>query len=193
MASMPSTFINNYVTGLTIALEEISGKEFEDLISALDRAYRREANIFVFGNGGSGTTASHFACDMNKGFSCGKARKFRVMCLNENLPTLLAYANDVSYDDVFVEQLKNFMGEGDLVIGVSGSGNSENVVKAVSYASEYGAVTFGICGFGGGRLKDVAEKALVTTCDDMQKIEDIHLIILHCAMQWFEEAYKSDI
>ncbi len=103
--------------------------EFEEFIAELDRAYRREANIFIFGNGGSAATASHFACDMNKGVGHGKDKKFKVMCLNDNLPTLLAYANDVSYEDVFVEQLKNFMGEGDLVVGISGSGNSENVVR----------------------------------------------------------------
>lgn len=188
---MPSVFIKSYVAGLAEILEGISGKEFEEFIAELDRAYRREANIFIFGNGGSAATASHFACDMNKGVGHGKDKKFKVMCLNDNLPTLLAYANDVSYEDVFVEQLKNFMGEGDLVVGISGSGNSENVVRAVSYANERDMTTFGICGFGGGRLREVAQKSLVVNCGDMQKVEDAHLIIFHCAMQWFKAAYSA--
>jgi len=182
---MPSVFMNSYITRLAGILERINGKEFEDFIAELDRAYRQEASIFIFGNGGSATTASHFACDMNKGVGHGKSKKFKVVCLNDNIPILLAYANDISYNDVFMEQLKNFVQAEDLVIGVSGSGNSENIVRAVSYANERGIATFGICGFDGGSLKNVAQNSLVIDCDDMQKIEDTHLIIFHCAMQWF--------
>ena len=182
---MPSVFMNSYITRLAEILEGINGREFEEFITALHKAYQKESNIFIFGNGGSATTASHFACDMNKGTGHGKSKKFKVVCLNDNVPILLAYANDISYDDVFVQQLKNFVRAEDLVIGVSGSGNSENIVRAVSYANERGIATFGICGFDGGSLKNVAQNSLVIDCDDMQKIEDAHLIIFHCAMQWF--------
>lgn len=186
---MPSTFVNKYFNELANVFKGLSGKEFDGFISELNRAYQMDANIFVFGNGGSGSTASHFACDINKGVSFGNEKKFKVICLNDNIATLLAYANDVSYDDVFVEQLKNFIQVDDLVIGISGSGNSENVVRAVNYANEHDVSTFGICGFGGGKLGQVAQKSLVIHSDDMQKVEDAHLIIFHCAMQWFKRFY----
>lgn len=182
---MLSLFLKEYLMELNTILTGIDPKEFNDLIGELNEAYTRQANIFICGNGGSAATASHFACDINKGVSFGKGKRFRVICLNDNIPTMLAYANDVSYDDIFVEQLKNFMNSGDLAIGVSGSGNSENVLKAIEYGNKNGGKTFGICGYGGGKLKDTAQKSLIVHSNDMQKVEDAHLIIFHSVMQWF--------
>lgn len=182
---MPSLFFKNYLLELIGIMNMIKGEEFEGLISEIDNAYRKQSNIFVCGNGGSATTASHFACDINKGVSFGKEKRFRMICLNDSIPLMTAYSNDVSYDSIFVEQLKNFMNPDDLLIGISGSGNSENILMAVRYANESGGRTFGICGYGGGRLKDVAQKSLVVGSNDMQKVEDTHLVILHCIMQWF--------
>jgi len=182
---MIAEFLKNYLSELTSIINMVDGKEFEALIGELAAAYERQANIFACGNGGSAATASHFACDINKGVSFGKEKRFRVICLNDSIPTIMAYSNDVSYDSIFVEQLKNFMNAGDLLIGISGSGNSENILRAVRYANESGGQTFGICGYGGGRLKDAAQKSLVINSNDMQKVEDAHLIILHCVMQWF--------
>lgn len=181
---MIAGFLKKYLSELTGIINMVDEKEFEALISELASAYERQANIFVCGNGGSAATASHFACDINKGVSFGKEKRFRVICLNDSIPTIMAYSNDVSYESIFAEQLKNFMNEGDLLIGVSGSGNSENVIKAVTYANEHGGRTFGVCGYGGGRLKDTAWKSLVINSNDMQKVEDIHLVIFHCAMQY---------
>jgi D-sedoheptulose 7-phosphate isomerase len=182
---MPSVFIKNYFSELTNIINTVNVQEFEGLINELTSAHDSQSNIFVCGNGGSAATASHFVCDINKGVSFGKEKRFKVICLNDNIATILAYSNDVSYDCIFVEQLKNFMNAGDLLIGISGSGNSENVLNAVRYANEGGGGTFGICGCGGGRLKELAQKSLVINSNDMQKVEDMHLIILHCVMQWF--------
>ena len=102
------------------------------------------------------------------------------------MPSILAYANDMSYDDIFVEQLKNFLKKDDLVIGISSSGNSNNVLKVIEYANKNGCKTFGVCGFGGGRLKNIAQKSIVINSNDMQKVEDLHIIILHCAMQYLK-------
>jgi len=146
-------------------------------------ALENGGQIFTMGNGGSGSTASHLVCDLNKGVSLNNSRKFRAICLNDNMPTLLAYANDVSYDYVFIEQLKNFMNEGDVVIGFSGSGNSENVLKAVEYANENGGVTVGFSGFDGGKLAKIVNYSLVVPINDIQKCEDIHLILCHLIMQ----------
>lgn len=187
---MPATFLKNYLGKLNNIFKEINVKEFEDFIEELIDAYNRKSYIFICGNGGSASTASHFACDINKGVCIGKGERFKVICLSDNIPTLMAYANDISYEDVFVEQLKNFMRMDDLVIGVSGSGNSENVLKAIIYADKHGGKTFGICGYGGGKLKDLAQKSIVINSHDMQKVEDTHLIIFHCAMQWLNANYK---
>ncbi len=181
---MPATFLKKYLGELNNIFEGINTEEFDNFIKELTGAYERRSHVFICGNGGSASTASHFACDINKGVSFGHNKRFRIICLNDNIPTMLAYANDVSYDDVFAEQLRNFMNEADLVIGISGSGNSENVLRAISYANDNGGRSFGICGFGGGKLKGLAQRSIVINNDDMQKVEDLHMIICHSAMQY---------
>lgn len=186
---MPSDFLKKYLRELKELFDTINTREFESLIVSLKEAYEKKSQIFLCGNGGSAATASHIACDLNKGVSFEKDKRFKIICLSDNIPTIMAYANDVSYADVFVEQLKNYMAKGDLIIGISGSGNSENVLKAVRYGNENSGETFGICGYGGGKLKDIAQKSLVINSNDMQKVEDIHLIIFHCAMQGLMERF----
>jgi len=183
---MPEIFLKNYLSELWNILDSVNPGEFDDLVEELIAAYERKAHIFVCGNGGSASTAGHFVGDINKGVSFGKEKKFRGICLSDNIATVMAYANDVSYHDIFVEQLKNFMDVADLIIGISGSGKSENILKAVLYANEHGGKTFGICGYGGGELKSLAQKSIVVNNNDMQKVEDVHFIILHCAMQYLE-------
>lgn len=167
------------------ALDSIPLQILEDIVEILYGAYVNGNNIFVFGNGGSASTASHFSCDMNKGVSFGLKNRFRFICLNDNIPTLMAYANDQSYEDIFVEPLKNFLRPDDVVIGISGSGNSENVIKAIQYANEFGAKSVAFVGFNGGRLAKVAKISLIVPVDDIQKVEDAHLIFSHVLMQVF--------
>ena len=173
----------DYCHGLNKALEGVPADSVEGFIQLLERACKEERQVFLMGNGGSGSTASHAACDLNKGVSYGRPVRFRAICLNDNLPTLMAYANDVSYEEAFVEPLKNFLRAGDLVIGFSGSGNSPNVLKAIEYANQHGAVTVGLSGFDGGKLARLARLSLLVPVHDMQKAEDVHLIIFHVAMQ----------
>jgi D-sedoheptulose 7-phosphate isomerase len=120
---------------------------------------------------------------LNKGVSYGRPKRFRVISLNDNMATLTAYANDVSYSEAFVEQLKNFLRSGDVVIGISGSGNSASILKAVEYANQQGAITVGMCGFSGGKLAALAQLPLHIPVNDMQKVEDIHMMLFHVAMQ----------
>lgn len=173
----------DYFQELENTLNKIDLDNLNKINELLYNALENGGQIFTMGNGGSGSTASHLVCDLNKGVSFNNSRKFRAICLNDNMPTLLAYANDVSYDYVFIEQLKNFMNEGDVVIGFSGSGNSENVLKAVEYANENGGVTVGFSGFDGGKLAKIANYSLIVPINDMQKCEDIHLILCHLIMQ----------
>jgi D-sedoheptulose 7-phosphate isomerase len=176
-------YLQDYCTGLSKALESVSPERFEEFVHLLESAYQDGRQVFFMGNGGSGSTASHFACDLNKGVSFGRQKRFRVISLNDNLPTLTAYANDVSYEDVFVEPLRNFLRPGDLVVGISGSGNSPNVLKAIAYANSLGAHTVGLCGFNGGKLAGMVRTLVLAPVHDMQKAEDVHMILLHAVMQ----------
>ena len=177
------TSARGYLSRLNALIDTFDLKVYAKMVEMILDAYQRRAQIFVMGNGGSGATASHLACDINKGCCFDLPHKFKMICLNDNIPTMLAYANDLSYDDVFVEQLKNFITPEDMVIGFSGSGNSTNVLKAVEYANGIGARTVGITGYQGGKLGRLASTALVVPSDDMQKIEDLHMIIVHMIMQ----------
>lgn len=180
----------DYLEGLKEVLDIFPHDKFGEIIGSLMSAYNEGKHVFIMGNGGSGSTASHFACDINKGCCMDIEKKFKVVCLNDNIPTMLAYANDLSYDKVFVEQLKNFLQEGDIVIGISGSGNSENVIQAVSYAKENKAKTIGLTGFDGGRLAQVVDIPLIASVNDMQKVEDVHMIVVHMIMQYFCKALE---
>lgn len=171
--------INEYLDRIKKTLDKLDRNEIETFLNVLVKAKDEGKTIFIMGNGGSAATASHFCCDFNKGVSYGKDRRFKFICLNDNVPTMMAYSNDVSYDEVFVEPLKNFLKEGDLVIGISGSGNSKNVIKAIEYANKNGGITIGITGYNGGRLKQISKYSVNTNIDDMQISEDVHMILDH--------------
>jgi len=178
-----SEFAADYLSGIQSLLENFDTHGFERIVEKILEAYDAQSRIFVMGNGGSGSTASHFTCDINKGCCMDLNKKFKMICLNDSIPTLLALANDVSYDAVFVEQLKNFFLPGDLVIGISGSGNSPNVLHAIEYARMHQGITIGFSGFSGGKLAALADIAWIAPVDDMQKIEDMHMIVVHMIMQ----------
>jgi len=175
--------VEQYLGGLKAILDRFDVVTFNRIVDSILSAYARERTIFTMGNGGSAATASHFAADINKGCCFDLEKKFKMICLNDNLPTLLALANDVSFDAVFVEPLKNFFKPGDLVIGISGSGNSRNVLNAVAHAHANGGKTIGLTGFSGGKLAPMVDIAYIVDIDDMQKIEDLHMILVHMIMQ----------
>ncbi|KKL07554.1 hypothetical protein LCGC14_2584860 [marine sediment metagenome] len=172
-----------YLSELKEVLDDFNLEQFEKIVNLILNAYENEKQIFTMGNGGSASTASHFACDLNKGCCTNLEKKIKMICLNDNTPTLLAFANDVSYDVVFVEQLKNFFNPGDLVIGISGSGNSENVIKAIHHTKQNNGQTIGFSGFSGGKLAQMVDVPFVAKVDDIQKVEDIHMILVHMIMQ----------
>jgi len=178
-----NVFSDTYICDLKEVLDDFPHEQFERVIDAMLDAYYNDKHIFTMGNGGSASTASHWVCDINKGCSLGKEKKFKMMCLNDSISTMLAYANDLSYEDVFVEQLKNFLVSGDVVIGISGSGNSENVLRAIDYANNNGGTTVGLCGYSGGKLFQMVDIPVLAKVDDMQKVEDIHMIVVHMSMQ----------
>lgn len=175
--------IDCYLTQSANILRALDRKQINQVISALVEVHQRNGQIFVFGNGGSAATASHMVCDFNKGLSQTLSRKFKVICLNDNIPSLLAIANDIDYSQVFKICLENFLTDKDLVVGFSGSGNSSNVLQAMAYAKQVGAVTVGFTGFDGGLLKHCADYTIHVHADDMQKVEDTHLLLMHLMMQ----------
>ncbi len=160
-------------------IKALNYKEMERTVEAVINAYKREAAIYVFGNGGSAATASHYANDFNKGISEHFDKKFHMFCLNDNIATVMAIANDISYDEIFRFQLKNRLKKTDLVIGISGSGNSENVIRAVQYAKDLGTPVIGISGYNGGKLIEMADYQLHVPVEDMQIAEDIHMTFDH--------------
>ncbi len=182
----------NYLANLKTMIDGFDLEIYDRMVVDLLDAYANRAKIFVMGNGGSGATASHLACDINKGCCLDLDRKFKMICLNDNIPTMLALANDISYEVVFEEQMKNFFEPGDLAIGISGSGNSENVLRAMRYAAAHGGRTQGWCGFGGGKLAKLVDLAFVVPSNDMQQVEDAHIIVAHMLMQSLFKALHGD-
>lgn len=174
--------IEHYLESEIDILKKLDTEAVQRVVKAFEEAYERESAIYVFGNGGSAGTASHMANDFNKGISEYTEKKFRFQCLNDNIPTMLAVANDIGYDDVFSFQLKNKVKEKDLVIGISGSGNSENVIRALDCAKEQGAITMGIVGYHGGKVADIADIVFHVPLCNMQIVEDVHMILNHMVM-----------
>jgi len=171
--------IRNYLNREIEVIKRLDIDEIHAAMNAIWEAYEREAVIYIFGNGGSAATASHFVCDFNKGICEKKEKKFNLICLNDNTPMITAIANDISYEDVFYFQLYNKLKPSDLIIGISGSGNSRNVIKAVEYAKQIGTPVIGITGYHGGKLKQLADYHMDVMEDDMQISEDIHMIFDH--------------
>jgi len=181
------TFPEQYRAQLLDTIQSLDLAQIQRAIDVLARARDEGHRIFTCGNGGSASTASHFATDIVKGASFGREKRFRIMALTDSLPTLTAYSNDVNYECVFVEQLKNFAEPGDVVIAISGSGNSPNVLRAIEYANSIGCHTIALSGRDGGKLAPLAEVNLQVKHPHMGRIEDAHLIMLHMIGYYFME------
>jgi D-sedoheptulose 7-phosphate isomerase len=171
--------ITNYLDQICRVLQDLPHDEIARIADILAQARVEGRQIFIMGNGGSAATASHFACDLGKGtIEPGKPR-FRVIALTDNMSLFSALANDWGYDGVFAEQLDSLGQPGDVAIGISGSGNSENVLRAMDLARGRGLTTIGFTGFGGGRLKDKVDVCLLVDCQIIEQIEDAHLVLEH--------------
>jgi len=179
------SFPENYKTALLEAIDRIDLGRVDQAIEWFRESRDQNRHIFVCGNGGSASTASHFACDIVKGASYNRGQRFRIMALTDQIATLTAYANDVSYDCVFVEQLRNFAQPGDLVMCISGSGNSPNVIRAMEYANSIGCKTLALTGRDGGKLGPLAQLNIQVEAPHMGRIEDAHMIVCHMIGYFF--------
>lgn len=180
--------INQYLKYEIETIQALNVEEINQALNLLREAFERESTIYIFGNGGSSATASHYQNDFNKGVSEHTEKKFNFLCLNDNVATVMAVANDIGFEEVFRFQLKGHLKSGDVVIAISGSGNSKNVINAVEYAKEQGSAIIGITGYNGGKLKPLADVSLHAPVNSMQITEDIHMIFDHLMMSVF---YKT--
>jgi D-sedoheptulose 7-phosphate isomerase len=178
--------IKEYQKNLINTIENIEIESIQQIALTFIEARDKGKTIYTIGNGGSGSTASHMVCDITKGCSFNKKKRFKMFCLNDNIPTILAYSNDVSYDVVFEEQLKNVINQDDVVLAISGSGNSKNIIRAVKYAKSVNAKTIGMTGYDGGQLKRISDISLNANINDMQISEDVHVIVMHMLYKLLE-------
>jgi len=180
--------ITDYMELEMEVLKNLDIDAINEAMNLMMQAYEAKKKIYIFGNGGSSATASHYQNDFNKGISEYVDKKFNFICLNDNVPTIMAIANDIGFEEVFRFQLREKLEEGDIVIAISGSGNSKNVIYAVEYAKEQGNKVIGMTGYEGGKLRELADISLHADVMSMQVTEDIHMIFDHMIMSIF---YKT--
>ncbi len=182
-------FARSYLTGFGECLDSLSLHQVADVIACLERAYEDGSQVFVMGNGGSAATASHMAVDLGKTVlpaDSNGTRRFRVTSLTDNVPWMTAIANDLGYEHVFAEQLRNHISPGDVVVAITGSGNSPNIVEGVRVALEHGATTIGLLGFDGGAVKDLVDLYVLVRSDHYGFVEDVHSMLSHLVTAYFK-------
>jgi len=180
--------IKEYINLEIETLKNLNIDAINDAMNLIYDTYEKEGTIYVFGNGGSSATASHYQNDFNKGISEYIEKKFKFLCLNDNVPTVMAIANDIGFEEIFRFQLKNKLKKDDIILAISGSGNSKNVLNAVEYAKSCGNKIIGMTGYSGGKLIELSDVSLNAPVMSMQVTEDIHMIYDHLIMSIF---YKT--
>jgi len=181
-----------YFDQINQILSQIPVKDIEKTVEVIHQAYLKNKHIFIMGNGGSAATASHFACDLGKGtlppqYDKKIIKRFKVTSLTDNVAVMTAWGNDANYDQIFVQQLENLLKKGDVVIGISASGNSPNVIKAIELAKKRKAIAIGLAGFDGGKLAKITDVNITAKIDRYDVAEDIHLILTHLITRHFFE------
>ena len=186
---MSKKFIKGYITEFKKVLDNLPLKNIEKAIEMIKETYSENRQIFIMGNGGSASTASHMACDFSKGTIKNvydyKEKRFKVISLTDNIATITAYSNDICYEHIFLQQLRNLLQPKDIVIAISASGNSPNIILAAEYAKNLEAKVIGLTGFDGGKLLKIADCALHIPVNNYGMAEDCHLILNHLLTSYF--------
>ena len=177
--------IRDYIVHEIETIQKLDVDAINEALNLLQETFENGNTVFVFGNGGSSATASHYQNDFNKGVSEHTEKKFNFLCLNDNVATVMAIANDIGFEEVFRFQLRGHLKPGDVILAISGSGNSKNVINAVEYAKEQGNRIIGLTGFGGGKLRQLSDVSLHVPINSMQITEDIHMVFDHLMMSIF--------
>lgn len=184
-------FAESYLSAAAACLREISLEKLERIVEVVADAHSRGRTIFVFGNGGSASAASHIACDWGKGTAIPGKRRLKIVSLSENIALITAWSNDFSYELIFKEQLENLLEAGDVVIGLTASGNSPNVLRAMDFAKQRGAVTIGFIGFGGGKLKSIVDYEITVSSRNYGQVEEIQMTLNHIISQFLKERFAA--
>ena len=178
--------IKNYANDIKKLCDELDVQSMSIVLEKLKEAHAAGKRIFVAGNGGSAATANHFSCDFGKNAVKGDVNRVKIITLSCNVEIITALGNDISYDDTFSEQLKNLMVDGDIVLLISASGNSPNIVKAAEYAKSRGGYVIGFTGFSGGKLKELSDVCVNVEDNSYERVEDIHLVLTHIIVCYFK-------
>jgi D-sedoheptulose 7-phosphate isomerase len=185
-------YYKQYSSEFVSVIQTLDFAMVDRIMEQLEAARVEGRKVFVIGNGGSASSASHWTCDFGKGVNVGDNKRFHMVSIVDHLPWVTALGNDISYDDIFVEPLKNLMEAGDLLIGLSVSGNSENIVRAFQYAKENGAKTISLIGNGAGKLSQLSDMTLVIPSGDYGIVEDVHMFVNHVISQFLKRKYVQE-
>ena len=189
-----SPTVRGYFQEVNRLIPRLPYQELDRIISVIMEAYDGGRTVFIFGNGGSAASASHMMCDMNKGtIDPTQQRRLKTMALTDNVPLITAWGNDTNYEKIFAEQLMNFVASQDVAFAISGSGNSPNVLLALKAAKDAGAITVGLAGYQGGKMKALCDICAVVPCDNMQMIEDMHHAMLHSMFTVVKNRIESGV
>ena len=184
--------VDAYLTQLSRVVEVMPRAQIWSVIHVLLDAWRRGSRVFLLGNGGSAATASHMANDLNKLAIVPGQPRFKALALTDNIPLMTAWGNDTAYENIFVEQMLNFLEPGDVVLGISASGNSANVLKAMQVARQHGAVTVAFSGRNGGQLKDMVDHCILVPSDHIGHQEDLHMVLDHVIANTLHELIEAE-
>jgi D-sedoheptulose 7-phosphate isomerase len=185
----------DYLSLVCQEIQRLETAEIEKVSDLIEQAYDAGRFVFVIGNGGSGANASHLSEDLAKCTLCDfeNQRRLKVLSLTDNTAGIMAWANDEGYDRIFLEQLKNLSSPGDLLLAISGSGNSPNILRAVDWANRHGLTTVGFTGFSGGKLKSLAHHNLHAAVDDMGIVESLHQVVFHWLIDDLHRRFKEKV
>lgn len=185
--------IDAHLSWVQDCIEKFDLEAVEQIVDLIVDACNDRRQVFIFGNGGSASTASHFCCDLGKGAVVEGKPRLRVASLNDNMAWITAIGNDISYDEIFKEQLVNFLEPEDVVIAISASGNSPNVISAMQYVNEVGAIGVGMIGFGGGKLANLCKESVIVDSYDYGVVEGLHLVLEHLIAQSVRKKLLSEV
>jgi len=180
------TFLTEYTSGLKACIDEVAAQSVEEIVDLLMEARSAGKQVFILGNGGSAATASHMACDLAKTASVDGETRLRVISLTDNVPLMTAISNDISYEQIFVEQMRNLLNPGDVVIAITSSGDSPNVIEALKFAKEKKATAVGLLGFGGGKARELVDRQITISSTNYGHIEDVHMMLNHVITAWLK-------
>lgn len=185
--------LDGYIENVSKLVDRIDTEKLMEVIKVIERGRRDKKRIFIFGNGGSATTANHFVCDLGKNAVKGDAGRINIISLCDNLATITAYGNDFGYGTIFEERLKNLMEEEDIIIAISASGNSINVLNGVEYARKRNGYIISMTGFDGGKLERLSDLNINIDSNIIEQVEDVHLILEHMIVYYYKNSAITNV